>query len=231
MRKISFLLVVLFCSYVSMAQEQNQLKYKPTIGASAKVSTTGFGADIYWSPIKNWAVKLGYDTFTFKYDFDYNSSDIKLQASAKAKTGNLGLSVGYQFLSWMYATVGVGTLNFRPEVQAYPSEGIKYGDIILSPETVGSLSFKVKPSAPVCPYLGIGFGRYIANRAVGFGFEVGTWYMGRPKLEVQASGMLSPSANPEHVSMLEDELRDLRFYPVLKFNVNVKLFTHKPIFK
>ena len=218
----SVIVLIFVCGAVSA---QSVTEKKVSFGVAAKASTTGFGADVYCAFGDRLGIKAGFDLMSMNFNVKIDQGLVKLNTQAQAKTGSITAGVGYQLTNWFYVTGGFGFLNFNPRALAYPTEGIKYGDIVLSPETVGELEVKIKPSNPVAPYLGIGFGRYVSkNNRVSFGAELGTWFMGSPKLEITATGMLTPTQSPEHIERLENQIKDFSFYPILKFNLNVRIF-------
>lgn len=231
MIKNIILLALMVCSMVEVLAQPmlnsipGKSKYKQSLGVVAKVSTTGIGGDIYWMPMKKWAFRAGYDSFGLKYNFSIDQQSIALDAHTKIRTGSISVGAGYQILNWLYATAAIGYLDFKPQGQATALDGVSFGDIIIDPETAGSLSFAISPRSSIRPYLGIGFGRYAPRRGVSFGFEIGAWYMGPPKLDVQATGMLAPTADADHVAMLERQISVFQFYPVIKFNLAVKIVT------
>jgi len=52
------------------------------------------------------------------------------------------------------------------------------------------------------------------------------YYLGAPNVEIEASGLLAPTADPVHgqKELLERQLSQYKFYPVIKINFAVKLF-------
>lgn len=230
MRQIVLTLTFILLFAVSSSHAQRRYKdcreTRSSIGISAKISTNGVGGDFYWQVRPRFVVRAGYETMRFNYNYEINEKKISLDTKFKFQTGAATLTAGYQFLGWMFVTGGVGTLFLEPKAHGVPSKGIEYGDIILSPETVGDLSVRIKPQTKVSPYMALGFGKMVPKRrGVSFGVELGAYYMGAPKLEVNATGMLAPSMDPEHIAMLEDQVDQFKFYPVIKFNLSVKLFT------
>jgi uncharacterized protein (DUF2062 family) len=73
----------------------------------------------------------------------------------------------------------------------------------------------------VAPYIGIGFDNPLAGApGLGFTFDLGTFFQGGPKASMTATKLLTPSASQSGI--LEDDLKALKFYPVLSFGLYYK---------
>jgi hypothetical protein len=50
--------------------------------------------------------------------------------------------------------------------------------------------------------------------------------MGAPQIEIEASGLIAPTADPAHgqKEKLEQQINQYKFYPVLKMGLAIKLF-------
>ena len=73
----------------------------------------------------------------------------------------------------------------------------------------------------VKPYFGLGFGRAVPKRRVGFRMELGAFYQGSPQLT-------SGNANiqdliDKNLGDITDLLKKISLYPVLSFKLNVKI--------
>lgn len=197
----------------------------PAMGVGVSAATTGLGANVYWNPTSQWKVMGSYDIMTFERDFNFSTEGLDIDADLRYSMNGVFAKGGYQILSWLYATAGVGWLGFRPEIKGVPADDYKYGDIYLKPEVLGELNVKVKSGSTVSPYLGIGFGKQSAFfKRVAAGFELGAYYMGAPKLEVDATKMLAPTADPDHVVRIENQFSKYRIYPQVQVTISVKLF-------
>lgn len=78
----------------------------------------------------------------------------------------------------------------------------------------------------VKPYFGIGFGRSISNKRVGFQFELGAWYHGKPSIQFE-----NPTSGNSGVFDADSELSDvmkvvnkLVVYPQITFRFTGRLF-------
>ena len=97
-----------------------------------------------------------------------------------------------------------------------------FGEILLTPEQVGEMDIELAYGG-MAPFLGIGFGRSIPNKRIGLGLEVGSYYIGSPLVNMNASELLEPSASAEQEKSLEESFRTLSWLPTVKFRLAVRL--------
>ncbi len=99
---------------------------------------------------------------------------------------------------------------------------VEIGDVKVLTNPDGSVSADLKVRS-VKPYVGLGFGRPIPRRRVGFRFELGALFHGSPKI-------VSKNLMEENFDELNDVnkfLRDFSIYPHLNFQVTVRLLKDK----
>jgi len=74
----------------------------------------------------------------------------------------------------------------------------------------------------VKPYIGLGFGRAVPKRRVGFSMDLGALYQGSPLLTSNTAGAQNLIDN--NLGGITDLLKKRTLYPVLSLKLNVKLF-------
>ena len=102
------------------------------------------------------------------------------------------------------------------------TDPMMFGEIELTPEQVGEMDIELAYGGMV-PFLGIGFGRSIPNKRIGLGLELGSYYIGSPSVNMNASELLGPSASAEQEKSLEESFRTLSWLPAVKFRLAVRL--------
>jgi len=100
------------------------------------------------------------------------------------------------------------------------SETLFINDIEFTPDEVGIIGITNQWES-FAPYGGIGFGRAVPNKRIGFGIDLGTYYLGEPKPEIIATGMLEDTKNQEQ--QLADDMSEYRWLPVFKFRISIRL--------
>lgn len=194
--------------------------------AGGQASTNGFGLQAGYILNKKFTFRTGFETLNLKYNFDFDENDISYNADLNFKTGGIFILADYYYTSRLYISLG-GILNsFNPKIDGKAVSDMKYGDISIPAEDVGEFSFNIDPKLKMAPYVIAGFRQFIGKKErVVYNFETGFYYMNGPKLKIEATGLLSPTADPAHgqVKYLENQFSNYKVYPILKFNLAYKL--------
>lgn len=111
--------------------------------------------------------------------------------------------------------------EYGPTIKDY---GINIGDYNIPFDENGDIKGGVKVKK-VRPYLGLGFGRLIPKRRIGFRFELGAQFQGKPK--VYAGDIDNVLENKQVTDAVDEETKDdiakvmdwLKVYPVMKFSI------------
>jgi hypothetical protein len=106
-------------------------------------------------------------------------------------------------------------INGSGSVNIIYNDVIQYGDLEFSNEEVGDLTIGVD-------YAGLGFGRAVPKKRVGFGIELGTYYAGSPDVSLAATNMLAPTATEEE-AQLQSNLSDYKWFPFINLRLAVRL--------
>lgn len=224
------LLIVLIATNHLFAQEVQQ--NSTTINnrglyVGGQVSTSGWGADVRYIFNKTITLKTGFETLKLNYEFDFNENEIEYDASLDYKTGGIFLMADFNFTRNLYVSVGASLNSLNPKIEGTAVSDFQYGDITIPASEVGDFIFTLTPSIDVSPYAGIGFRGFLgAKERVLVFVETGFYYLGAPNVEIEASGLLSPTADPAHgqKEVFENQFSQYKFYPVIKLNLAIKLF-------
>ncbi len=146
---------------------------------------------------------------------------IKLKVNGEIKLGSVNMAFDYHpFANAFKISSGLALLFSQLNFIATPRDSLKQGEISIGPEEQGNIYYGLKTQL-VCPYLGIGIGRAVPKKRVGFNFEIGTYYIGAPQLSFKTTGMLEPTSVEER--KLKDNLRNYQLLPIILFNLNVRI--------
>lgn len=115
--------------------------------------------------------------------------------------------------------------EYGPTIKDY---GINIGDYNIPFDDNGDIKGGVKVKK-VRPYLGLGFGRLIPKRRIGFRFELGAQFQGKPK--VYAGDIDNVLENKQVTDAVDEETKDdiakvmdwLKVYPVMKFSIRGRI--------
>lgn len=217
--KIGLLTLILFSTMALSAQNMS-------VGVALKGSTMGLGGDVVFQFHERMTARLGYDVLKLSFPFEFEESDISYSAVANVKTGSITALYDYYLLKNIFVSGGFALNNFNINATGEANSGLPWGDITIPADKVGNFEFDIVPSMKISPYLGLGFGRTLGRESkVGFAFELGTYYMGSPDISITSTGLIAPTANPDHgqEALFERQLSQYNLYPVLKFSLSYKI--------
>lgn len=191
------------------------------------VSTNGWGGEVKYVFNKRLTVRGGYETLNLSYNFDYTQENIDFATSFDYKTGSVFLIGDFSYTRNLYLSGGVMFNSFNPEITGYATSDMKYGDITIPASMVGDFTLTVTPETKVSPYAALGVRSFFGKKkSVMWTTEVGCFYMGAPQIDIEASGLIAPTADPVHgqKEKLEYQIDQYKFYPVVKMGLAIKLF-------
>lgn len=101
----------------------------------------------------------------------------------------------------------------------HPGQEIGYelGDYLLTPDDKGNISAEIK-TASFKPYVGLGFGRAVPKKRIGFMFEAGVQFWGSPKLYCNGDRLTEEDFNGEDGGLMKT-LSKITVYPVINFRI------------
>lgn len=191
--------MILFLMNSSMAQKQANSNFldKNRFGLGANISTNGIGAQLAYSIMKR-------NILIASVEGRYYYSEIKdrevifqqtpMLVNGYIKRGSIGFLVDYHsFGNSFKLTTGFAILLNEVNNVAKLRDSSVQGNINISPDEVGSINIgcNIKPS----PYFGIGFGKSVPKKRVGFSFEIGIYYTGIPNVTYETTKLLEPTRN------------------------------------
>jgi len=196
------LLFLVTCS-VAVAQEEtvttdNTENFKGFY-VGGTISTNGWGGEVKYVFNKRFTIKSGYEAMKLKYDFSFQEDDIDYDAVMDFKTGGIYLFGDFNYTRNLYISAGALFNQFKPEISGHAVSGFQYGDIVLPAEMVGDFKITVNPGITVSPYASLGVRSFFGKqKRVALTTEIGCYYMGPPDIEIEATGLIAPTADPAH---------------------------------
>lgn len=194
------------------------------IGVTGKVGTTGLGADLTVPLIPNWInLRAGYNLGEWRPSL--TEGGINYQADVRLETIPLLIDI-HPFHGNFRITGGV-YLN-RTEIDLSST---------VDASTVGGggstgtavLNANVSWSKDYAPYFGIGYGNAAdANLldlpiAVGLSIDLGAFYQGSPDVILtESTNTVSPADLAIEAAQLEQDLSNLKFFPVLTIGIHIR---------
>lgn len=219
--------LLLLTSFSGPAQSQRlqltfpQVDWSSGWAAAFKVGTLGPGLEAIKSVNENWNARVGFSYLPFRVTRTLDLDNLNIDMISRVRLGGVNLQGDFFFHPWYYFTGGLLVNLTRVRLEATLHEPIEYGDISITPEDVGEINIKARPTWLVSPFLGVGIGNPMpVNRRVWFNVELGVLYHGKPKFFIDAEGMIEPTANAENEEALKQAFKGFRFYPMFSAQVN-----------
>lgn len=190
-------------------------------------STNGIGGNLAFMLNKKFTLRGGFEKFDLNGDFTYDENDISYNADFNYNTGAVFLVADFYYTTRLYITAGAGINSFSPKVDGRATSSLNYGDITIPASKIGEFSFSIEPGVKFSPYAAAGVRSFIGReKRLTYSFETGLYYLGAPQINIEATGLLAPTADPAHgkKESLEAQIAHYKFYPVVKFALGIKLF-------
>ncbi|MFY8109652.1 MAG: hypothetical protein ACOVO9_11695 [Bacteroidia bacterium] len=154
-----------------------------------------------------------------KIPYAFSGQDVIIDADIKL--GSISAVLEYHpFGNAFKISAGAAYMLTNITATAILKDSTKQGDIMISPTEVGDIQFGVSTN-PICPYVGIGFGRAVPKNRVGFNFELGGYYIQKPVLNFKTTGMLEPTSSQE--GLLRRNMSGFTWLPNIRMGLIFKL--------
>ncbi|RRB02953.1 hypothetical protein EHT25_19505 [Larkinella rosea] len=170
--------------------------------------------------------RVGASYFAYDRVFRVKAGEGKLNI-----TPDLVMGIALASVKWhpfkrnqLFLTGGAG-YTWRPDVKANViAEGnVKFGGLQISQENVGVVNASLRWNS-VLGYAGLGYGRSTPIRRLGFAVELGCYYLGSPKVDLQYTGFLETTTIDEQIPVIQRNMENYRFLPSLQFLLTYGLF-------
>jgi|GEM_PF-1137112 len=184
-----------------------------------QLGSTGIGLSYNIGINTQWTVAAGFDIFPQmekKNLFQTEGASLGL----KGRTSNIHVWAEYAVLRHLNIVLGLSYFSCEAEGLVLSRKPVNYGDIKVGPENIGTLTTTVSWNT-LAPYIGIGLLRKIPVRGFSVGMDLGTYYMGIPKVKVTGTDFLRN--NEDFEKTLSGNLKGYRWWPVLQLSLNYRI--------
>lgn len=193
-----------------------------------KAGTLGLGLEGSWRPIPWFDVRAGANMF----DYDDNGSQAGINYNGTLSLETFYATANFRFpLSPFRMTVGAFSNGNEFELVSQDMNAYFIGNdpIPYLPTEVGTLTSTTSFES-TAPYLGAGFDFRFANR-IGLSLDFGVLWQGEPVVTLTSDGSLASdpgllgdqfrAALEDERLQLQDEVKNLKAYPVISLGFNV----------
>lgn len=249
MRKV-FLFCVLACLAFSlqMNAQEKKLGYFNSLAIGVNAGTTGYGFDVATPLGNHFALRAGI-TFMPNYSL---SDDVDVNVSGSYETYDYNIPSSIEVEGSVGRTAGEVLLNIYPfkrssffisggavfggdkivKVKGHSDElanlqdmangaGIEIGDYVIPVDKQGNVSGGIKVSN-FRPFVGIGAGRIVPKKRVGFLFEMGVQFHNTPQVYTDYGKLDNLLAEADNE--FSEIINMITVYPVVRFRLCGRLF-------
>ena len=210
-----------------------------SLAVGVGVGTTGVDFNVAMPIGRHFAIRGGVDmmpNFTFNSDLTVSTvhqgaeieGDMSVEAGLKRTSGEVLLNY-YPFKrSSFFLTAGAYFGGDQMIKVAGHSDSFVNGSVIVGDQRIpvdenGNVSGGLRVKN-VRPYVGIGMGRIVPRRRVGFMWELGVQIHGTPEVYTDFGDVSSEVDAALANNDFQDIIDKVVVYPTLKFRINIRLF-------
>ncbi|WP_037300851.1 hypothetical protein [Runella limosa] len=217
----------LVASHAYATSRDSSVRWQPG-GIGIQVGLTGVGVQLAWKlktkprlVLRVGASYVGYKKATVidigegsKIDLFPNIVIGLVQSSVKWHPFKKGA---------FFLTGGVG-YTWRPDLRltVQAQNDLNLGGISMKADEFGTVGLGLKWS-PIVGYAGLGMGRSIPRRRWGVGFELGCYYLGPPKVQMDLNGFLETTTLEAQIPLIERNMSGYRYLPSFQLTVSYAL--------
>jgi hypothetical protein len=181
----------------------------------------GFAFDYSRKITENFSAKIRYNFFKIE---NYNTGKRNISGntvtaivSGESSTLDLLMEI-LPFKSSSFKLVGgLGIINkMKFDILMEYDESVTFGDVVLTKEDYGNLNIGFSWEK-VAPYIGFGFGRAVPKGKLGIGIEAGYYYSQTPKVTLDATKLLAPTATQEE--KIQQTFKTWQFIPLFQLRL------------
>lgn len=224
MKKLTFLFLSTIFTLGICAQETSDdfddfetKENKNAIGVSGGL---GYGFDYSRKLSDKFFVTVGYNALAVEEnDLEVELDGENLLADFIVDFANIDLKISYHpFGNAFKLVAGAGYFtSSRLNLNTRFAESTMVGDIEFTSDDIGEIDIDFNWSE-IAPFIGIGFGRPVSKKGIGFAFNAGTYYSESPDITLIATNILEPTADQE--DLLTESFESFQFIPYITFRLS-----------
>jgi len=189
-----------------------------------KASSLGLGFESILSVHAKINIRLSLSYFKISGAEQFYSETVEYDLTHENIIGGAYIFVDYQFHKFFHATAGIIYRVDKESGSAHPVSGITIGGIEIPAEVIGNISYAIEKNA-FAPYLGIGIGRSISlKKKISFSADFGVYYTKALKVDINATGMLTPTASDLNKNQIINNVDVSGFWPYGSIQLSYRIF-------
>lgn len=192
------------------------------LSVGIRVGSMGPGLELTGALSDKFNGRLGANLFSYQRDDIITDLEIAVRADSDLNLGSArALLDFFPVRRGLRLTAGLVYNDNQVQTIITPLESYTLDEKEFAPEKIGTLSANISHKSSINPYAGVGFGNSVSpGRRVGLVFDVGVMYTDSPKVTMQGTGMIAPTAT--EAAELEKNLEGIKLYPLVSIGVSYR---------
>ncbi|PWG04327.1 hypothetical protein [Polaribacter aquimarinus] len=221
MKKKKYLFIICCCCVLyATAQKREKFSNKERKNAFGISGGTGFGFDYSRKLSDKFYTTISYNSFVYSIkDFEQEISGETLLVNTDLDFTNIDVKISYHpFSSAFKLVAGLGFFSSsNVNISTTFKDNIKIGDVEFNSADSGSLLIDMN-WGKTSPYIGLGFGRSVPRKRLGFAIDIGTYMSSSPEITLDATGIIEDTKNQE--GLLNETFESFKFIPYAAFRLS-----------
>lgn len=191
-----------------------------SVAVKGGFGTMGIGAEGSVQLNQSFSVRAGGNMFNYTYSYT-TSDDEDFDIDADLSLSNLTAIIDWHpFQNGARVSGGIVYNQNTVNSVLIPKQSHTVGGDVYSPEDLGNVhaDFRFPDFAP---YLALGYGNPFSGRRFGFNVDLGIVFQGEPNVDMNADGLLAPSAS--QAAIIEDNVGWASLYPAITVGMYYRL--------
>ena len=217
----TILLTIFFFGNQNAQQNQMKNSIKNRKNAFGVSFGTGIGLDYSRTWIQNKIyITASYNTLVYSLDgIEQEISGEDVVSNTNIDFKNFDIKLSYHPFSNAFKLVGgVGFFTSNNiNILTTFKDNITIGDVEFSSDDSGEIDINFNWTK-TAPYVGLGFGRVVPNKRLGFAFDLGTYFSSSPEIILDATGVIEQTEDQE--ALLNESFESFKFIPYASFRLS-----------
>lgn len=220
--KLAGLAAALILLSTSTIQAQN-------VSIGIRLGTMGPGLELTGALSNKFNARVGGSLFSYERSDRIEDQEIVIQADSDLKLASAQALIDFFPLRrGLRLTTGLIYNNNHVEALVLPLESYTLNEKEFSPQKIGQLKATISHKSSIHPYAGFGFGNSVRpGKRVGFVFDLGVMYTDSPKVTMEGTGMIAPTAT--EAAELEENLEGIKLYPLISIGFSYRFLGGRPV--
>ncbi len=190
------------------------------LALGVKGGTLGGGAELTAGLTESLNLRIGGNFLPYSFNGDYTEEEVDIGYTADLRMQTASVLLDWHPFTNAFRLSGGAVYNgIQVDAVAEPLNSYTVKNRTFTKKQLGILSGSADYSSKIAPYAGLGFGNAVRGSRFDVTLDVGVLYTNAPKLQMEGTGMIAPTAEQDHE--LSDAFTDLKLYPVVSLGLSV----------